>query len=401
MAERKHGSMIPRGDNKWLLRWFVGRSPTGKRQYKSETFEGTTAQARKQLAKMTTEVNEGTAVMPTQHTVRSYLEWWLEHVQSKKVTEATLNSYRDRLNYSIFKSALGTKKLQKLAYTDIEMLYNELLKTSSTRTVQYTHTVLKMALKHALRTKLIRENPCDHASPGKKVKAKDGNDGRTVEAFNAREVQIFLDRTRKEYQAGTHGHNYPLWFLLLTTGLRPGEALGLKWSDIQGDKLSVTRAVAETAKKGVYTLEAPKTKKSVRTISLTQECVETLNAHKKRQAAEILAAGSTFTRNDFVFPAKDGSFDNPKLIARRWSRSIKRINRGLTREGQQLLNSKITLYGTRHTHATMLLQAGVNPKVVSERLGHSTVVITLDTYSHVLQNIQEEAVLKLERLMAR
>jgi integrase len=392
MEGRKHGQIIPRGEGKWLLRWFVGKV-NGKRKYASEMFEGTFAQARKTLASKTAEVTEGRSLVPSKQTVRQYIEWWLDHVAATDVTAATLNSYRARMEHGVFPT-LGDLSLQKLSWQQVQALYNTLRETKSARTVQYTHTVLKAALNHAVKGKLLRENPCSHARPGSKDSGSKPAKHEDMQVWKANEVQVFLDRIQKTASRG----DYPLWHTLLQSGLRPGEALGLKWSDLEGDRLQVQRTVAETAEKGTFHLEAPKTKRSRRSVALTEESVRVLAAHRKAQAAEILKAGDQFERNDFVFPADNGSFQLPPYVARRWKTSIKRVNKLLAKEKTDLLR-QIRLYDTRHTHATLLLLAGVNPKVVSERLGHASVVITLDTYSHVLPDMQEDAVSKLSKVL--
>jgi integrase len=241
--------------------------------------------------------------------------------------------------------------------------------------VQYAHTILKTALKHAVRGKLLRENPCDHARPGTAEKAE-------MQVWTADEVQFFLERTRED-------RDYALWHTLLYTGMRPGEAAGLRWGDVQGDRLHIVRAVTDTG------LEAPKTERSKRAVALTKASLEALQAHRKAQAAEILAAGPAYTRQDLIFPSANGSLDQIALMRRRWQRATKRASKG-----RETPLKPIRLYDTRHTHATLMLKAGVHVKVVSERLGHATTAITMDVYSHVLPDMQDAAVEKLEALLA-
>jgi integrase len=218
-----------------------------------------------------------------------------------------------------------------------------------------------------------------------------------MSVWTAEEVQLFLERTK-----GTH--DYPLWHTLFNTGLRPGEALGLKWSDLQGDRLHVVRAVVEGTKKGTFKIDAPKTERSKRAIALTPDSLAVLSAHRKAQAEAILKAGPEYDRQDFIFAPEKGGHDIIPFVRRRWQRAIRRVNRMLEKEdvpkGAEKVKLKdLRLYDTRHTHATMLLKAGVHAKVVSERLGHTSIVITLDTYSHILPDMQDEAVGKLTALM--
>lgn len=395
MTARSVGSVIPKGDDKYLLRWFIGKVD-GKRKYASETFEGTATQARKELAKKTVAVDAGTHVIPTQQTVSQYIDWWMENILRHEVTPVTVRSYAGRLK--VVKQKLGDLKLSKLNWQIIQKFYNDLRAAgSSGRTVQYTHTVLQQALSHAVKGKLFNENPCANASPGSKDKIE-------MQVWTSQEVQLFLERTRDD-------RDYALWFTLLHTGLRPGEALGLKWTDIDGDRIKVVRAVAEIDN-ATHRIEDVKTPAGRRSLVLTKENLEVLSAHRKRQAEEILKAGPEYERSDFIFATDHGQYDLVLRVRKRWKRALNRVSdllreefdeakaSGMALSGAEARQIKpIRLYDTRHTHATLLLQAGVHAKVVSERLGHASITITLDTYSHVLPTMQDEAVQKLRVLM--
>lgn len=390
MTARRAGQMIQKGDNKWLLRWYVGRTLEGKRQYASKVFEGTHFQAQRELARATTSVVEQTFVPPAKQTVHEYLTWWLAEVCAQSVQPSTRASYERRLRMDIYPT-LGMLKLDKLTWQAVQSVYNQLRASGkSGRTVAYTHTVLRHALGHAVKGKLLRDNPCDHATPGTHEK-------REMLVWTAEQVQVFLDRTKGD-------RDYPLWYTLLHTGLRPGEAFGLKWSDIADGRLQVLRAVAQQGD-GTYALESPKTARSKRSVPITEANAAILAAHRKAQVAEMLAAGEHWTRNDFVFPGPTGAFDTDRYARRRWLRAVDRVNRILAGEQAKIAASDrqklpgIRLYDTRHTHATLLLKAGVHPKVVQERLGHASITITLDTYTHVLPDMQEEALGKLDTLM--
>lgn len=385
MSARKVGQLIPKGENAWLLRWFVGKLPNGKRKYASKVFDGTTYQAQRELSRLTNQVEEGTFVAPAKQTVQQYLKWWLENVCKIDVTYATLRSYTARFEHDIYPNA-GMLKLHKLTWQGLQAVYNKLREAGkSGRTIQYTHTILKMALRHAVKGKLLKENPCDHATPGTSAKVE-------MAVWTAEAVQLFLERTQDE-------RDYALWFTLLNTGLRPGEAFGVKWSDLQGDRLRILRAVTQVSK-NVYGLEEPKTESSKRAVALTKENLQVLQTHRKRQAAEILAAGPEYVRQDFIFANELGGHDIDTYARRRWKRALVRVNR--TPKGQEKARQlpRIRLYDTRHTHATMLLKANVHAKIVSERLGHASIKITLDTYSHVLPDMQDSAVTQFEALIA-
>ena len=395
VTARSPGSVIPLdGDDgkRWRLRWYVGKDhSTGKRQYASEIFTGTAAAARKALAKKTVSVDEGTIVIPTNQTVAQYLYWWLEHVAKREVTVVTHESYKNRVKSITAK--LGSLKLRKLDWQIVQQFYNQLRdsglggKGLGGRTIRYTHTILKAALQHAVRGRLLNDNPCTHASPG-------AHDKQEMMVWSKDEVQLFLERTRED-------RDYALWYTLLHTGLRPGEALGLKWTDLKDEKLQIVRAVAEIDAK-TNRIEDVKTPAGRRSMTLTRENLEVLQAHRKSQLEEVLKAGPEYLRKDFIFARSTGEHDLVLRVRKRWKRAVARVNGVVAEEKQgseaQLL-PQIRLYDCRHTHATLLLHAGVHPKVVQERLGHASIKITLDTYSHVVPSMQDEAVEKLRVLM--
>jgi integrase len=193
------------------------------------------------------------------------------------------------------------------------------------------------------------------------------------------QVNLFLEVTA--------GHPLrTLWCVLVTTGLRPGEALGLKWTDLDDSRVRVQRAVAQDDKNGFY-LSETKTDKSRRSVRLPAIALAALEAHRARQAAEILVAGPAYERNGLIFANSVGRLLDQSKIRKEFYRALKRA--GLPR---------VRLYDLRHSHATHLLMAGVHPKVVADRVGHSTTNLTLDTYSHVLPEVQEDAVQKVETL---
>jgi integrase len=374
MTARKAGSIIPKGRNKYLIRWFLGRGPDGKRRYASKTIDGTYSQAQKALGKETHDVSEGSYVGPVKHTLGEYITSWLRDVAATEVKEATLKSYTVRVKVDVI-DRIGGLRLDKVTPQVIQALYSDLSRRGlSPRTVRYTHTVLNSALKTAVAWKLIRDNPCQHVALPKATHTE-------MDVWGAGETNVFLRTTE-----GTR--DYVLWYTLLNTGMRPSEAFGLKWEDLDGDRLRIQRAVAETIEQGVYTLEAPKTERSKRSIAISEEHVALLKEHRKRQIEEILAAGEKYTRQEFIFATPDGHHEFTERVRGRWKTAVRR-------SGQ----SPIRLYDCRHTHATLLLRAGVNPKVVSERLGHASIVITLDTYSHVLPDMQSDAVDRLQAVL--
>jgi integrase len=372
---RKTGSIQPRGKDKWLIRWFVGRNAAGKRKYTSKMIHGTFKQAQIALGKQTAAHDDGVALVPTKQTLATYLHGWLRDTKAVEVAPATLVSYTNRLNPDII-DRIGHLKLTAVTPQGIQKVYAALRKDGlSPRTVQYTHTILKDALKTAVAHRLLPFNPCDSVSVPRKRHTE-------LQIWTPEQVNHFLEVTE-----GTRDHTF--WCLALSTGMRPGEICGLKWSDLEKDRLVVRRAITMGKKKGDWRVVSPKTDRGQRSIPLTERALEALREHKKEQRKEIMKGGPKYDRQDWIFANRYGHHEIQTNIRVRFATAVRKADL-----------PSIRLYDCRHTHATLLLQAGVNPKVVSERLGHASIVMTLDTYSHVLPTMQESAVKRLELLMA-
>ena len=238
------------------------------------------------------------------------------------------------------------------------------------RTVYYTHTILHRALKDAVRWNRLARNPADAADPPRGGARSDG-----VHAWDAATLRSFLETSR---ESGDRMH--ALWVLLATTGMRRGEALGVRWSDVDLDagRLRVVQTITQVRSK--VSVGEPKTSSGRRSIALDDGTVAVLRAHRKLMLEERLLVGPDFTDSGLVFHYPDGSCLRPDAVSAQFLRRVER--HGLPR---------LTLHGLRHTWATLALEQGIHPRVVQERLGHSTIAITLGIYSHVSPTLHDEA----------
>lgn len=204
----------------------------------------------------------------------------------------------------------------------------------------------------------------------------------------------FLDQTARQVVLSIAKDDkwYVIFSLAISTGMRPQEYLGLQWKDIDfaSGAATVQRALVWKRKGGGWSLQEPKTTFSRRTIPLPVSILEELRSHRRKQLEERLRCGQAYQNKDFVFATEIGTPILPGNLMRRHFKPL------LRKAG---LSEEIRLYDLRHTCATLLLSAGVNPKIVSERLGHASIVLTLDTYSHVLPSMQKGAADKLEQLL--
>jgi integrase len=275
--------------------------------------------------------------------------------------------------------ALGAIMLAKLAPVHIQRHYTDAVATGrrngagglSAQTVVHHHRVLNVALKRARALRLIHANPAEDASPPKPAH-------REIEALKPAEAAAPLTMARTTRM-------FPVIFVALGTGLRRGEVLGLRWSDIDLERRTLTVAQSLEQTKAGLRFKAPKTKGSRRTIALSPSLVEELSAHRARQSAERLALGMGRDPSALVFARIDGDPIQPDSVTKMFARIVLRAK-----------IRPISFHGLRHTQATDLLRAGVHPKITSERLGHASISIAMDTYSHAIPGLQEDAAQRID-----
>lgn len=387
------GQIIKRGDDTWLVRIFTGRDAQGKRRYLNKTIKGKKKDAETYLSKTQTAISTGTFVEPSTLTVDAYLNRWLQTAARPRVTERTYTSYEWLLKNYV-RPVIGEKRLSDIRPLDIQSLYNRMASPKlkggeapqpsityglglSARSVRYTHSVLSSALKQAVRWNMLARNPCELVELPRHTR-------REMQAFSPEEAGRFLKAAAED----AHG---TLFTLALATGMRPEEYLALKWSDVDLQKGAATVQRALIWRKGgEWYFGEPKTARSRRTVPLPASVLAALQEHKRKQGAERLKAGASYQTNELVFAMNDG---RPILL-----RTLDRLHFKPTLKRAKLSES-FRLYDLRHSCATLLLAANEHPKVVSERLGHANIILTLDTYSHVLPSMQQAASEKLESIL--
>ena len=302
-----------------------------------------------------------------------YLLWWLEVEAKRYVSPKTMEGYRYIVEKHVIPT-LGMYPLAKLRSLHIQKYYKEKLEGGridgkgglSAQSVRHHDRLLNVALKRGRSLGLIAQNPVEDV---KRPQVAD----RDVDVLDDGEIARLLG-------AAESTHLYGPIFLALTTGLRRGEILGLRWQDVDFDRAALAvRQSLEQTNAGLR-IKAPKTKKGRRNVSLPAVTVEWLRAHKRQQARERLSLGLGKSKADLVFTEVDGGFWPPDKLSRQFGNLVR--GGGL---------SSVTFHGLRHTHITNLLKEGVHPKIASERAGHSSVAVTMDIYSHVVEGMQEEA----------
>ncbi len=371
------GQIRKRGDRTWLVRVYLGRDPTnGSRKWLSRTVHGTRKDAEALLHRLLREKDLGAITRPSTVTLGEYLERWLDDVARHRVRPSTLHSYREQLRRWVY-PLLGRRRLCDLAPVEVQDLYRRLLERGlAPASVRRVHARLKTALRQAVRWGLIPANPLDRVDPPRIPR-------REMRALSPEQARRFLEAARQDRFA-------PLWWLLLETGLRPAEALALRWEDVDLERgvVYVVRSLTWAGRE--WRFEEPKTPKARRSILLSPGLTGALRAHRRAVLEQRMRAGPLWQDLDLVFPSAAGTPLDLKNLRDRHFRAVAE-RAGLPRD--------FRMYDLRHTSATLLLLAGEHPKVVAERLGHATVHMTLDTYSHVLPTLQRRATEKMARLL--
>jgi len=264
---------------------------------------------------------------------------------------------------------LGAVPIQRLTSAHVQAFYSELLRGDrvvSARTVRYVHAILHRALKEAVGLGILSRNVTDAVAPPKAPRPP-------IKSWDVADARRFLARAATD-------RYHPLWLIALHTGMQRGELLGLRWADVDLARavLRVRQAIVSVAYRP--RVAEPKTASGRRTIAPDAVCVDALREHRANQGAHRRACGGAWRDHDLVFASAVGTPLDANTVSRRFVKLAAAA--GVPR---------IPYHGLRHTHATLLMKAGVHPKVASERLGHASIMLTLQTYSHVLPQMQQEA----------
>jgi integrase len=378
----------PRRDLRSGTWWFVVDLPAGgdgrRRQAKRRGFR-TKADAQAALDVLRVGVRKGTYVAPVRQTFGQFIvDDWLPAIRTT-IEPSTHESYSRYLKLHVI-PALGGVPLQRIDAAMLNRLYADLLEHGrrngqpgglSARTVRYIHTIIGRALREAVAWDRIPRNVAQAAQPPGAAQAKSPE----MRTWDAATLAQFLHLVRDD-------RHHPAWLFLATTGCRRGEALGLRWADVDLDAGRVLLYQTVSAINHKMRI-APRTKSGKpRPIQIDTTTVAALRAIRKRQAQERLLLGPTYEDHDLVFARADGSPQHPEHFSNAFERRVARHRL-----------PKIRLHDLRHTWATLALAAGVDIKIVSERLGHASTKITWDIYQHVTPTMQADAAETVARVI--
>ncbi len=359
------GSVYQRKDGRWVAE--ITLEDHSRKQFYAKTKKEAIELRRAAINDM----KQGSLATGPQQTVKQYLEYWLEEVHRPTIRIGTYKNYSTIVDNHLI-PALGHIRLQKLTTQHLQKFYSQRLRDGlSAVRVLNIHRVLRKALDNAVRTNLIGRNVCDYVE----LPRKEEHEIQVLTGEQAKKLLVTVSERRLE----------ALLTLALATGMRKGEMLGLRWQDIDLEKgfLQIRRTLSFVTGHG-YIENEPKTKRGRRGIMLPSFVIESLKRHKALQLEAKEKAGKRWVERDLVFCNRHGNYFHPGMVFTLFNEALKDAEL-----------SHIRFHDLRHSAATLLLSMGVHPKVVQELLGHSTITITLDIYSHVLPPMQGGAMDKM------
>lgn len=372
-----------RSKGSWEVYLDIGLDPvTGKRLRHYETVKGSKKLAKQRLAELEIGVESGSYIKPRRITLAEWLNNWLDGYVATNCSPRTAQSYQSEIRRHLI-PALGAITLTQLQPHQIQNYYAYALSQGrldgegglSARTVEYHHRILAEALGHAVKMGFLMRNAAEATDPPHPER-------RNMRTMAIEDIPKYLEAT----QATPY---HVLFYAALYTGMRLGELLGLRWCDVDLDMgcLSVVQALYKRS--GVCRMTMSKTPSSRRRIALSPSLTLLLREYEAEQRTKSILLGKVPADGDLVFSHPDGKPLDPGVVSHTFAKVLRKAKL-----------PHIRFHDLRHTHATLLLKVGIHPKIVSERLGHASIGITLDTYSHVLPGLQEKAAERFDDLVA-
>ena len=372
------GHITKRAKDSYTIVINLGTHPqTGKRRQQWVTVKGTKKDAERRLSELLNQLDSGTFVKPGKITVGEYLQQWLADYAELNCSPKTIESYRQLINSHLIPE-LGNIKLVELEARHLQPMYTKKKDSGlSARTIRYLYNLMSQVLDYAMKQGILSRNVAQNTEPPR-IEHKELN------TIRPEQINTFLEAAKQT-------PHYALFYLLLHTGLRRGEALALKWKHVDMGLaslgiqayLSVTQSLGKV--NGKTYVKEPKTGAGKRRVALSPSSILVLRQHKAEQQRLFSSLGNTLTEDDCIFCHYDRTPLDPSTVSHAFGGVLRQA--GLP---------PMPLHGLRHSHATLLLQAGTHPRVVMERLGHSSIRVTLDTYSHVVGGLQELAAQKFD-----
>ncbi len=370
MAKRAHGegTISKRQDGTYEGKISLGVNAEGKRKRKT-VYGKTQKEVRAKIDEVKQQLANGT-FSDTRLKVKSYLEQWLKE-KARQVKPRTAEAYKYNVEKYVIPK-IGGVQLAKLTPLHVQTMCSDVATVSGPRTANMCRTILFSAMKQALRWGLIPRNPVEGVDPMKEHKQE-------MHLWTSAEAVTFLDTARSH-------RLYALFYLAMSTGMRRGELLGLRWQDVKGGALHIRQSL--TVVSNQIAISVPKTEKGKRRVAVSPDVETELETHRKRQESERQVLGNLWPENDLVFRTEVGTPIHPRNLERTWYTLQKSAK-----------VTKVRLHDLRHLHASLAIQQGMDAKVLADRLGHSRASLTLDVYTHLFDEQRANSAVSLSVLL--
>lgn len=367
------GYIRSKGTHSWQIQVYTGVGPDGKPQRHFETVRGHKIDAQKRLNELLVSLEKGVPTTPGRMRVAESLNQWLDGYVKTNCSPRTYDGYQSIIEHHLI-PALGNIPLKHLNPQAIQSYYGKACEKLSARTVHHHHRVLSECLKYAVRQGYLGRNPAELVDPPSPQK-------KSLRTLIPAEVAVLLDTAKDN-------HYYPIIYTAVSTGLRQAELLGLRWRDIDLDYLSISVSQVLYKRRGICQFKEPKTEHSRRRVAMTPKLALFLREYKAERESLYWQLGQPLTLDSLVFGSIEGGPIDPGVLSHDFARIVKRA--GL---------ENVRFHDLRHTFASLMLLRGAKPKVISEALGHSSVAFTMDTYSHIIEGMQSEAMALLDEVL--
>ena len=365
------------GEKAWYFKTYLGIDPlTGKKKYTTKRGFRTQKEAKTALSRLELELQKTGMPTSTNTTFKEAAELWLESYK-KTVKESSYSRTKIIFNKHIYPK-FGNIKLSKINTAYCQKVVNDWSEKGTSKQYPLFINYMNKVFKYAINIGLTSDNPTlNLLIPKPQIKTE-----KKLKLYTKEQLELFLDEVSQEQNSYFKNRDYTLFRLLAFSGCRIGEILALTWDNInfKTNEMAIKKTVARSDK--YYISETPKTKKSNRIIYLDEKTIKQLKFWKLEQRKYLFQLG--FTKANYLFTNDENNFTINQAVAERYN--VYRERAGLPYIG---------LHGFRHTHASMLYEAGADHKEVQERMGHANIKTTMDTYTHITNSKKEETTQKL------
>ena len=372
MARRRgkgEGSILKRKDGTWQGAVTVGYDENGKQKRKT-VYGKTQKEVVEKIHAIKQQLMSGT-FSENNLTVKMYLERWLTE-KARQVKPRTVELYREQAERYVY-PRIGSVKLKKLTPLQVQTMMSEIADAVGVSTANKCRLLLFSSLKQAVRWQLLARNPVEAVDKLKEQPKK-------MSLWAPAEAVRFLETIQND-------RLYAAFYVLMSTGLRRGELLGLEWGDLTGNVLHIRRSLTILDSKPAFS--TPKTEKGTRRVAVSPDVLDVLEQHRAHQEAEKRFMGQAWVDSDLIFTQEAGIPINPGTFNRLWKRLKKEAN-----------VSDVRLHDLRHLHVSLLVRQGFDPRTIADRVGHTDPSFTLNHYSHAFEEQRQAAAVSLADLLS-